>query len=73
MKSKFAIFIVMLLLVQSLLAACGGGEEEQVTLKILVPEGALSDGLRALAPEYEEETGVKIKPRVSPGNRCSRR
>ena len=37
-----------------------------ITLRILVPQGALADGLIQMAPQFEEETGNAIEVAAFP-------
>jgi multiple sugar transport system substrate-binding protein len=49
-----------------LLVRTWGASAEAVTIKILVPQGALADGLIKMAPKFEAETGNKIEVSAFP-------
>jgi multiple sugar transport system substrate-binding protein len=57
--------IIGLLVVTSmLLTACGGDDEEaaeDVTIKVLLVQGPLADGLVGLNDTFTEETGIKVE------------
>lgn len=55
------LFLIVVLISSVLLAGCGGNKSDTVELRVIAANHPWTEAIEPLIPEFEKETGIKIK------------